>query len=297
MIEEKECPLCGSKELKKKLDCKDYSNTQETFTIDSCRHCDFTFTNPRPLDKNLDKYYKSENYISHTNSNTGFFNFIYQNIRKHTTEKKCKLIKMLISKGSLLDVGCGTGEFLHTCKNAGYNVVGIEPAKIARDQAIDNYKLNVSAKTDLNQFDKNEFDIITMWHVLEHVTDINSYLEKIHKILKHKGKIVVAVPNHKSWDAKYFGSYWAAWDVPIHVSHFTENTIKRFFKKFGYSHYKTKPMYYDSFYVSLLSNEYLNGRKNYIKSFLLGLASNVYAFFSKNGYSSQIYIFEKEKKD
>ena len=294
MIRLSNCPICNSCKLEKEFTCVDHSTSLEEFAIVSCETCELKLTNPRPSDQNLAKYYDSEKYISHTNKTDGFFNFLYQKIRRVAITKKVNLIKGLSKGRSHLDVGCGTGEFLNACKNAGFLVRGIEPSKKAREQAEKNYNLSVSEKTDLSQYKDEEFDTISMWHVLEHMPNLNKNSSELYRILKARGKLIVAVPNYKSWDAKYYKKNWAAWDVPIHLWHFSKKSITQLFEKHNFDFVKTKPLIFDSFYVSLLSEEYSKGKKNYIKAFVIGLISNFFGFFSKKGHSSLIYIFEKK---
>ena len=287
------CPVCNGHELIPKLDCLDHSTSQETFTIVSCGTCDFTFTNPRPLDKKLAGYYKSDMYISHTNNTKGLFNWMYQTVRNYTIGNKVRLLKSIKKTGTHLDIGCGTGEFLNTCKLAGFTTRGIEPSELARKQAINNHGLNISSNTDLSQYTDKEFDSISMWHVLEHVTDLKETVKQFDRLLKRDGKIIIAVPNHKSWDAKFYKEFWAAWDVPIHLWHFSKKTIEQLFKTSNFKLEKTKPMIFDSFYVSLLSEEFKTGKKNFIKGFVIGLVSNLIGVISKRGHSSVIYVFKK----
>ena len=293
MISLNKCPICNGQELMPKLDCLDHTKSQETFTIVSCGTCDFTFTNPRPLDKKLAGYYKSDMYISHTNNTKGLFNWMYQTVRNYTIGNKVRLLKSIKKTGTHLDIGCGTGEFLNTCKLAGFTTRGIEPSELARKQAINNHGLNISSNTDLSQYTDKEFDSISMWHVLEHVTDLKETVKQFDRLLKRDGKIIIAVPNHKSWDAKFYKEFWAAWDVPIHLWHFSKKTIEQLFKTSNFKLEKTKPMIFDSFYVSLLSEEFKTGKKNFITALLIGLVSNVIGVISKRGHSSTIYVFKK----
>lgn len=294
MIYLKKCPLCSGKSFTSKLSCIDHTKSKESFKIVSCETCGFTLTNPRPNNKDLPNYYKSEMYISHTNSKHGLFNWVYQKVRSYTIKSKVSLIKKTKTRGALLDVGSGTGEFLFACKNAGLDPYGIEPSKKAREQAIKNYDLKISSNPKLSQYTNGKFDSITMWHVLEHISELDETISEAKRILKKDGKIIIAVPNHNSWDAKYYKEYWAAWDVPIHLWHFSKATIQKLLNKHGFVLTKTKPMVFDAFYVSILSEEFATGKKKFIKGMLIGLISNAYAFIKKTGYSSSTYVFEKK---
>ena len=289
------CPVCLNKNLAKKLHCTDHTTSKEKFTIVSCETCDFTFTNPRPKDESLADYYKSDMYISHTNNSKGLFNWMYQTVRKYAIRTKLTLLKSVTNFGCHLDVGCGTGEFLNACQQAGFKAKGVEPSKLARDQAINNYNLSVSENTNLEQFKDNKFDSISMWHVLEHVPSLIKTITEFKRILNKNGKIIIAVPNHKSWDSSYYSEFWAAWDVPIHLWHFSKETIELLFNKNGFKLIKTKPMLFDSFYVSLLSEEFKTGKKKFISGFFIGIISNIIGLFTKRGCSSTIYVFEKQK--
>ena len=289
------CPVCSGINLLKKLDCLDHSTSKEKFTIVSCETCDFTFTNPRPKDNSLAEYYKSDMYISHTNNTKGLFNWMYQIVRRYAIGTKLNLLKKTSKNKNHLDIGCGTGEFLNSCKNAGYNTKGIEPSKLARDQAINNFNLSVSENTNLDPFQENQFDSISMWHVLEHVQSLNKTIEEFNRILSKNGKVIIGVPNHKSWDAKYYREFWAGWDVPIHLWHFSKSSIEKLFLKYNFKLIVKKPMLFDSFYVSILSEEFKTGKKNFVKGIIIGLISNVIGILTKRGCSSTIYVFEKNK--
>jgi 2-polyprenyl-3-methyl-5-hydroxy-6-metoxy-1,4-benzoquinol methylase len=288
------CPICNGVDFSAKITCKDHTTSKENFNIVSCETCDFTFTNPRPIDEKLGDYYKSDMYISHTNNSKGVFNLMYQNVRTYAIGTKVSLLKSVKQTGAHLDIGCGTGEFLNACKNSGFSTKGIEPSEIARKKAIENYNLSVSENTDLSQYSNSEFDSISLWHVLEHVPNLNETISQFNRILKSNGKLIIAVPNHKCWDANYYKEYWAGWDVPIHLWHFSNATMERLFKNHEFTLVKTKPMIFDSYYVSLLSEEFVSGKKNFIKGFAVGFISNLFGVFTKRGHSSLIYVFQKK---
>jgi len=288
------CPLCKSANFAPKITCKDHTKSKEIFNIVSCETCGFAFTNPRPKDEKMGDYYNSNMYISHTNNAKGLFNWTYQKVRAYAIQTKVSLLKSIKEGGTHLDIGCGTGEFLNACKNSGFKTLGIEPSPKARGQALENYGLSVSENTNLSQYPDSEFDSISMWHVLEHVTNLNETLDQFKRVLKPDGKLLIAVPNHNSWDANHYKEYWAAWDVPIHLWHFSKTTIERLFKKHGFRLIKTRPMLFDSYYVSLLSEEFASGKKNFIKGIAIGFISNLFGVFTKRGPSSIIYVFEKK---
>lgn len=274
--------------------CKDYLVSSEKFTIDQCQTCGFRFTNPRPDKTSIGSYYKSEQYVSHNDESSGLINTAYRLVRNHTLQSKLTLINKLNGgKGQLLDVGCGTGAFLDTCKQAGWQVSGMEPDQDAR--AIAQKKLNADIQPSLESLSgKQPVDIITLWHVLEHIPNLNETIPQLNNLLDPKGTLLIAVPNSDSYDAQYFKEYWAAYDVPRHLHHFTPSTIEVLFKKHGLTLVDKKPMVFDAFYIAMLSTRYMTGKTDYLKSVRIGLASNNHAKQTGNS-SSLIYLFQKSR--
>ena len=295
MIEIKKCPICDNNKFLKFIKCIDHSVSKESFNLQKCESCNFVLTNPRPNNVDLNNYYKSDKYISHTNKKDGFFNKLYQFIRKIAIRKKLSLIKKYKKNITILDIGCGTGEFLYACKKRKWDVIGIEPSGLASKKAKENYDLQIVESISSKKLKNKNYNIITMWHVLEHVTEINETLLSIKKLLAEDGYLIIAVPNYKSYDASYYKEYWAAYDVPIHLWHFSEKTISTLLKKYNLSLIKKKGMIFDSFYVSLLSEEFKYGKKNFLKAAIVGLKSNFLALIGKKDYSSMIYIFKNTK--
>jgi len=288
------CPICNSIHSKPFLVCVDHTVSRETFNIVECESCGFKFTNPRPNESDLGKYYKSEEYVSHSNTNKGFINSVYQTVRKYTLLKKLQLVSKHFKTGKILDIGCGTGEFLNTCKNAKWETLGIEPDDDARNMAIKNYGLDIRKESDLSGLADSSFDVISMWHVLEHVPKLNERVEELKRLIKPTGIIIIAVPNCESLDAKSYKELWAAYDVPRHLYHFIPKDIETLFQKHGMKVFQTLPMVFDSFYVSMLSEKIKTGRTNVIRSTWNGFRSNLSALRSGKKYSSQIYLIRKK---
>lgn len=287
------CPICSSSQFSPFMSCIDHTVSCETFQIVQCDSCGFKFTNPRPEETELGRYYKSEDYVSHSNSNKGFINSTYQSVRKYTLLKKLQLISKYFKTGDILDIGCGTGEFLNTCKLAKWKTLGIEPDSGARQMAIKNFGLDVRGEEELNNLPSDSFDIISMWHVLEHVPRLNQRIEELRRLIKPNGIIIIAVPNCNSSDAHIYKEHWAAYDVPRHLYHFTPSDIERLFRKHSLNVFKTLPMIFDSFYVSLLSEKIKTGKTNIIRSTWNGLRSNLVGIKTGKTYSSQIYLIRK----
>lgn len=290
-----QCPICSGSKNNIFLEGKDFSLSKEKFNIVKCLSCNFLYTNPRPFEKNLGKYYISSSYISHTDSKKGLFNFLYQTIRKYAIKTKTQLLIKSSQTKKHLDIGCGTGEFLNSCKNKNIECVGIEPSDIARNKGIEKYNLNIKKNTDLKQFKQNSFESVSMWHVLEHVYEPDQTILNLKKIITNNGTLIIAVPNYESLDAIIYKKFWAAWDLPIHLNHFSVKSITKLLSNHNFTLEKKIGMKFDSFYVSLLSNEHKSGNKKYLKGFLIGLMSNISAFFGLTQYSSTIYIFSNKK--
>lgn len=287
------CPICNSSQFLSFLSCKDYTVSRETFQIVECNSCHFKFTNPRPEEQNLGAYYKSETYISHSNTSKGFVNSAYQTVRKYTLLKKLQLISRYYKTGKILDIGCGTGEFLNICKNAKWEVLGIEPDADARKKSIEKYGLDVREELEIKSLKNEEFDVISMWHVLEHVPNLNDRIEDLKRLIKPNGMIIVAVPNLTSLDAKIYKEHWAAYDLPRHLYHFSPKDIEAVFKNHGLTVFKILPMVFDSFYVSMLSEKYRTGKSNIVQAIWNGFRSNLLALKTGKTYSSQIYLIRK----
>ena len=268
---------------------KDNSVSKESFELLLDEELQLLKTHPQPSLENLPKYYESEDYISHTDGKRSLFEKLYKIIKSYSLNKKVSLINELHSqKGNLLDIGAGTGDFLATAKKVGWQITGIEPNEKAKAISISK---GVSLAENLENIASHSFDVITMWHVLEHVPDLENQIKTLKRLVKPNGTIIIAVPNYKSFDAKYYGAFWAAYDVPRHLWHFSKISIEKLFAKEDMKLIKILPMIFDSFYVSLLSEKYKNGKMNFIKAFYIGLKSNLKAKQNLE-YSSHIYVIK-----
>jgi len=282
--------------------CKDHLVSGEEFKLLLDDNLDLLMTSPKPKTENLAKYYESEAYISHTDSKKSILDFAYQTVKGIALKQKLKLINSFSSEGlKILDIGAGTGDFLKICSDNGWEVSGVEPSLKARAIAQEKVEKNKGSFFEsIKDLKKEEgvflgFDVITMWHVLEHVPNLDETIFDLKKLLKPEGTLVIAVPNFKSYDASYYKQFWAAYDVPRHLWHFSQTAIRRLFFFQSMEVVKTLPMKFDAFYVSLLSEKHKNNKQNFIKAFYVGLKSNLKAKRTKE-YSSLIYVIKNTKK-
>lgn len=291
----KECPSCYSSNINNSLTAVDHTVSNESFEVWHCNDCSLRFTQNIPAANAIDRYYQSEDYISHSDTNKGIINRMYRLVRRFTIRGKRNTIQSYtrLSKGTLLDVGAGTGVFASYMQQSGWTVTGLEPDSNARQKAAGSYSINLQESERLFHLNENQFDVITLWHVIEHVHSIHEYIEQLRKLLKPRGTIFIAVPNYTSYDAALYRAFWAAYDVPRHLYHFSPIAMQKLAQQHGLQVKKIKPMWPDSFYVSLLSEKYKSGRPNLIKGFWNGAVSNLKALSENEKASSLIYIISK----
>lgn len=286
------CPICENDHFIVLLRTKDYTVTGEEFEIRKCKSCQFILTSPRPSSATIGKYYASDKYISHSGTSLTLFDKVYLSARNITLKWKHHLInKYSSTPSSILDYGCGTGEFLNFQKKKGWDVTGVEPSEIARAKA--NILLGNKVYEHSDLLEKKSFNIITLWHVLEHVHELNPTIQKLKDLLSPEGHLIIAVPNPNSHDCHHYKNHWAGYDTPRHLWHFSQDTMKLLMKLNGLTIVETSPMKLDSYYVSLLSEGYKNPAQSKlesgIKAIIEGLKSNL-AARKNNEYSSLIYV-------
>lgn len=285
------CPSCGHSSSSPHLTCKDFTFSQKEFSLVKCDACALVFTNPRPVEEENHLYYKAADYISHTNSTKGLIGFLYKQVRKVNLKRKVEVLKKHKSGKNILDIGCGTGFFPKAAEAAGYISTGLEPDPDALKFACEQNKVKAYPLEKLADLGP-EFHTVTMWHVLEHVYHLKPQLGQINRVILPGGLLVIALPNYKSFDGQYYGPFWAGYDVPRHLYHFEEPTIKSLVEPFGFKLTDVIPMKFDAYYVAMLSEKYKGGST--LKGIRTGRKSNRSAARKNTPYSSQIYVFQKQ---
>lgn len=292
------CPACGAANIRKVLSATDHTVSGDLFEVWQCAGCSLRFTQGVPDPDEIGNYYRSEEYISHTDSRKGWINRLYLTVRRFTLQGKRKLVsgETGLQRGRVLDIGAGTGAFLHIMQTAGWEVTGLEPDHGAIRRAASLYGLQLQSSGQLFHLKESYYDAVTLWHVLEHVHDLHAYLDQIKKVCRPGAKIFIAVPNYTSLDAERYGPAWAAYDVPRHLYHFSPAAMDALMKRHGLRIVRIRPMWFDSFYVSLLSEKYRTGRPRMVAGFLAGLRSNLKAISNLRRTSSLIYVVEANSK-
>jgi 2-polyprenyl-3-methyl-5-hydroxy-6-metoxy-1,4-benzoquinol methylase len=288
-----QCPVCSGNKFSPFITCKDYFISGEDFEIVTCQNCGLKITQDAPHEENMGKYYLSDNYISHSNTSKGLVNQLYHILRKYMLGRKRKLVQKKSGTGRILDIGAGTGYFLQEMKQHGWEVAGTEPDKEAREFARTEFGLNIYSSEELFNFNKESFDVITLWHVLEHIHRLNDNMKACHNLLKPGGRLIIALPNHTSPDARFYKEYWAAWDVPRHLWHFAPAQVEKLGENHGFRIRKIFSMPLDSFYVSILSETYRKSGMAFFKGIFYGKISWFQSLVNKRKGSSVIYVFEK----
>jgi 2-polyprenyl-3-methyl-5-hydroxy-6-metoxy-1,4-benzoquinol methylase len=270
---------------------KDFFVSGESFCLLLNEEYQLLKTHPQPTLDRLGMYYEFDDYISHTDGKRTLFEKMYHFIKRRAIKNKLRLIEQHQPvKGKILDIGAGTGDFLLEAKNKNWETVGVEPNEKAKSIAI---KKGVLFADTIEKLESNSFDVITLWHVLEHVPDVVHQVAELKRLLKPSGTLIIAVPNFKSFDANYYKTLWAAYDVPRHLWHFSKTAIEKLFDKQNMNLVAVKPMWFDSYYVSLLSEKNKTGKMKFINGLTIGFVSNLVGIF-KNEYSSHIYILKNK---
>jgi SAM-dependent methyltransferase len=296
MVRYTNCPLCHASNLDDYIQVSDHFLSGEKFMLIKCRECGLVFTQDHPDEKDAGRYYESENYVSHNDKAGGIAAAVYRIAREFMLKRKYRMIgkEAGLKKGKLLDIGSGTGHFLAMMKKKGWTVTGIELNEKAREYSKENFGFDVMPGIYDSVRERGPFDVITLWHVLEHFHDPFSYMNEISKLLKKEGILVIALPNSQSSDALYYSEFWAAWDVPRHIWHFTPDVFKQFAEKYGFALKSVKPLPLDVFYISILSERYRKSKIPFIKGLFRGAWLILTGSLTKHKSSSLIYILVKQ---
>ena len=289
------CPVCSGKKLESTLQCKDYLTSKEAFTLYNCNDCGFAFTQDFPNENFIGRYYDAPEYISHTDTKEGIINKLYHYARNFALKSKLNLVSRYTpaNKKSLLDIGCGTGYFLEAIANKNWTAEGIEKSETVRNQARGRLNLPINGSDYLSKIESESKDAITMWHVLEHIERLNETMNELYRILKKDGTVFIALPNKKSIDAAYYKEFWAAYDVPRHLWHFSPFDFNELARKHNFKLVKQKAMYFDPFYISMLSEKYKNSKMSTIVGLIKGAYFCFRSLFDTEKCSSIIYILKK----
>lgn len=290
------CPLCGGQQLEHALTCTDYYASGETFEVVRCVHCGFLMTQNAPVEAEIGRYYETPDYISHSDTRKGLMNSLYHVVRRVMLGRKAARVNRAarLKKGVLLDYGTGTGYFADAMARRGWTVSAVEKNAAARAFAKEHFGLEVLPETGLKDFADASMDVVTLWHVMEHLEDLNGMWDVFYRLLKKQGVLIVAVPNPDSYDARKYGNEWAAYDVPRHLWHFRPSVMQRFGVKHGFILEGRFPMPMDAFYVSMLSEKYKGSRLPFVKGLWTGLLAWFSALGKKERSSSMIYVFRKK---
>lgn len=292
MKQHSSCPVCGGNHFQSVRKPQYFRGKPETFNIDECANCGFWFTNPFPEGEALAAYYESDDYVSHTDGKGGLMDRVYGIVRNRAIRSKFNLVKGLAApKEVLVDYGAGTGEFLKYAQDQHWQVKGFEPSSVARTNA--SVKgLELIDPQEREDLEEESVGVFSLWHVLEHIPDLNETMAYFHSRLMSQGYLVLALPNHESADADHYQSDWAAFDIPLHLWHFSKVDVKALGEKHGFHLESVHNMPFDSFYVSLLSEKNRSGSSRLISAFWQGLMSNLKGGSAKN-MSSLIYVLKK----
>jgi SAM-dependent methyltransferase len=287
------CPVCGNKQFQKMHECQDFVASGETFTIVSCNSCTLQFTNPRPDEGEIGKYYQSDRYISHSGndkSELGVTYKIYDLVRNYSIGSKLKTIKSYHQNGKLLDLGCGLGYFLNGVKeDKVFDAEGADISNEAIDYVDKQFGIKVIPEQSLKNIAENTYDIITQWHVMEHVHRLDERMMDLKKMLKPNGTMFIAVPISNSYDSKHYKEFWDGYDVPRHLYHFNRKSFNELMKKHQFHVVAEKAMIFDAPYISMRSEYHQKNALGFVRGAFWGFISTLSALFTNN-HSSILFV-------
>lgn len=286
------CPICTSSQSKFYLESYHWRGTHETFKIHECNDCGHLYTKDAPLENEIGKYYDSENYISHNDDDSSLFNRVYSGVKKYMLAKKYFWINRFVPRGTIVDYGAGTGAFVKYIQDRGREAIGFELAQQGRKTAKEVYDIDLKEPHQFEALEDNSISAVSMWHVLEHLYHPEKFIQTCSNKISNNGILIIAVPNPLSLDSKIYKEHWAAFDLPIHISHFKPEVIKKMVEKHAFKLIQTKSLPIDPFYISLISNQNKFGKMKPLLAAITGLRSNLHGIATKN-FSSMVYVFRK----
>jgi 2-polyprenyl-3-methyl-5-hydroxy-6-metoxy-1,4-benzoquinol methylase len=264
---------------------KDYFYSQDVFEVLPSKHEGVLETFPKLNEAELSGYYNHENYISHQTKSKTLLEKVYQVAKRVMIKRKQNKVFNFCKSGRILDIGTGTGDFLKSFDSKSWEKFAIEPNE-GLHKALKNEKIHILKSVE--EIQHQQFDVITLWHALEHIPNLEGTLQRIQSSLNPDGVLIIAVPNYNSYDAAFYKTHWAAWDVPRHVWHFSKSGLISLCQKFNFEFVTNSPLLLDAFYISIISEKYRNSN-NMLRAFCVGLYSNLLGLF-KNEYSSFVYV-------
>ena len=270
------------------IETKDYLVTRESFVVEE-KENGISFTYPVVADAEIDKYYNTTDYLSHS-SNKTLMSFFFDFFSKIMVKKKTSFMLQLGVVNTYLDYGCGVGKLINSMNKKGVASYGYDTSSLAVSVCKNK---SLSASSNLEDL-PNQYDLISFWHSLEHVSDYVNVLNKTKQMLSKNGTVIVALPNYDSFDSKFYSKFWAAYDTPRHRVHFTKKGFIKAANKLGFEVVKTKPLFLDSFYISMMSEKYKQSLFYFLKGFFIGTLSNLCFFFTKQA-SSHVYVLKNLK--
>lgn len=217
------CPSCGGESAEPVLSAADPSNSLALphFDVVCCTNCRLHYTNPRPSTGSIGRYYGAD-YRPHTGKAK-----VHRPLRGWYPLDWLRTPPPGDRRPRLLDFGCGAGHFLAGMDRQGWEAVGIDASESAVQAVRETVGLPAFAGSlPHDELEPATFDLVTLWHSLEHVHDPASILREARRLLVESGRLIVAVPNFAGWPRRWFGPNWYGLDLPRHLTHFTPETLR-----------------------------------------------------------------------